>query len=202
MFIQVIQGRVSEPEEIARAFDEWHRELAPDAVGWIGTTAGVTADGELVAVVRFESAEAAQRNSNRPEQHRWWTETAKLLAGEVVFHDCPTVDTFLAGGSDDAGFVQVIQGTVSDADRMRELMGQMSGLNDYRPEIIGGTVALDNDGAHFTQVVYFTSEREARQGESKEPPPELRDTMAESDQLIHDTRFFDLTEPWLYAPGE
>jgi hypothetical protein len=200
MFVQVIQGRVSEPDALRHALDQWQREVAPGAVGWLGTTAGVTPDGDLVAVARFESEEAAHRNSDRPEQHRWWTETARLLEGDAVFHDCPDVDTFLAGGSDQAGFVQVLQGTVSDADRMWELMPEYSGLSDYRPEIIGGIIALDSDGTHFTQAVYFTSEREAREGEAKVPPAELSAALDESGELFEDVHYFDLTEPWLYAP--
>jgi hypothetical protein len=201
MFIQVIQGRASEPDAVRHALDQWQQELAPGAVGWLGTTAGITTDGQLVAVARFESAEAAQRNSDRPEQHRWWTETAQLIEGEPVFHDCPQVDTFLAGGSDQAGFVQVLQGTVDDPDRMWQMMPQMSNLNDYRPEIIGGMIALEGDGSHFTQVVYFTSEQEARQGESKEPPAEVREAMEGTEELFHDVRYLDLTEPWLYSPA-
>ena len=39
--------------------------------------------------------------------------------GEVTFHDCDDVTMFLGGGSDDAGFVQVIQGRLSDPERFR-----------------------------------------------------------------------------------
>lgn len=48
--------------------DEWREKLAPGAEGWLGGTYGVTDDGEFVAVVRFESREAATKNSARPEQ--------------------------------------------------------------------------------------------------------------------------------------
>jgi hypothetical protein len=43
-------------------------EVADGAIGWLGSTGGVTDDGRLVALVRFESAEAAQQSSDRPEQ--------------------------------------------------------------------------------------------------------------------------------------
>jgi hypothetical protein len=200
MFVQVIQGRVPDADALRSVLDEWYRKLAPGAVGWLGTTAGVTADGDFVAVVRFESAQAAQRNSDRPEQHQWWLEAAKRLDGEAEFHDCPTVDSFLEGGSDEAGFVQVIQGTVSDAARLWSLLPQLSRLDEYRPEIIGGTVALDQNGSHVTQAVYFTSEREAREGEAKEPPADLQAALEESDGLLSDVRYYDLTDPWLYTP--
>ena len=54
----------------------------------------------------------------------WWTETEKCFDGPGTFFDCPQVDVWMQGGSDDAGFVQVIEGHTSDADRMRELMKQ------------------------------------------------------------------------------
>ena len=54
--------------------ERWISELGADAPGWLGSTAGVTADGEFVVLARFTSAEEAQRNSERPEQGAWWAE--------------------------------------------------------------------------------------------------------------------------------
>ncbi len=70
MFVQVIQGQVSDSEQVRAAFDRWVRDLAPGAAGWLGSTAGVTEDGRFVALVRFASEEEARRNSDRPEQDR------------------------------------------------------------------------------------------------------------------------------------
>ena len=83
MFVQVIQGHVSDAAAVKAQLDRWVAELAPSASGWLGSTAGVTDDGHLVALARFESADAAQRNSDRPEQSAWWEETAKLFAAPV-----------------------------------------------------------------------------------------------------------------------
>jgi len=53
----------------------------------------------------------------------------------------------------------------------------------------------------FTTVLYFTSEAEAREGERKEPPPELKAQMEEMDALSAEPpRFYDLKRPWLYSP--
>src|SRR6266536_1687518 len=125
MFIQVIQGHVADRDELRAAFDRWQRELAPESTGWLGSTAGVAADDTFIALERFESAEAARRNSDRPEQHQWWMETSKLFSGEVIFHNCEEIDQIRTGGSDTAGFVQVIQGRVRDVERMRELGRRM-----------------------------------------------------------------------------
>ncbi|MFI7445145.1 hypothetical protein [Nonomuraea indica] len=201
MFIQVMQGQVGDAGEIREALDQWLRELQPAAHGWLGTTAGVTDDGTFVAIARFDSREAARANSERPEQHQWWMETAKLFAGEVSFHDSDRAEPYLRGGSDSAGFVQVIRGRVRDAGRVRELMrAGEADLAGERPDLIGGLAAVEDDGA-YVDVAYFTSEEEARQGERKELSPRLRESFEEMMSLF-DGRpdFHDLRSPWLYSP--
>jgi hypothetical protein len=50
-------------------------------------------------------------------------------------------------------------------------------------------------------AIYFTSEAEAREGERKEPPPELQAEMEEMGSLsVGEPEFFDLKQPWLYSP--
>ena len=94
--------------------DRWTEELAPGAPGWLGGTYGMTDEGEFVGVVRFESREAAAHNSTRPEQGEWWKQRQPCFDGDVTFHDCDDAIIMFDGGSDDAGFVQVIQGRVDD----------------------------------------------------------------------------------------
>ena len=118
MFMQVIQGRVVDADELRRAMDGWIAELAPGATGWVGSTAGVTEDGRFIASARFDSEEAARANSDRPEQGMWWSQTEKSLS-DVVFHDCSDVTLINGGGSDRAGFVQVMQTTDSDVPKQR-----------------------------------------------------------------------------------
>jgi hypothetical protein len=201
VFVQVIQGQVADPGKVRAALDQWIQELAPGSIGWLGTTAGVTEDGRFIELARFESEEAARRNSNRPEQDRWWAETAKLFSGEASFKDSSDVTLDVTGEPDDAGFVQVMQGRGSDPERPRELMGQdSSAWAAFRPEIIG-SVAVGHEGGAYTMAIYFTSEAAAREGERKEPPPELQAQMDEMATLsVGEPEFFDLKEPWLYSP--
>ena len=197
MFVQVIQGHVADREELKAALDHWVNELAPGSIGWLGTTAGITADDMFIALVRFQTAEAARRNSDRPEQHQWWMETAKLFAGDVAFHDSQEVLTLLEGGSDRAGFVQVIQGRTDDPERMRTtLESSTAQLRQIRPDVIGGIVSRYGEG-EYTQAIYFTSETAARQGERQEEFQERYDEMA---PMMGDLRYFDLPQPWLYSP--
>ena len=201
MFVQVIQGQVDDAAKVRAAMDRWAQELAPGASGWLGSTAGVTEDGRFIALARFESEEAARRNSDRPEQDRWWNETSQLFTGQASFRDSNDVTVDLAGEPDDAGFVQVMQGQGSDPDRARELMAEDSDeWAAFRPDVIG-SVAVGHEGGAYTMAMYFTSEAEAREGERKEPPPELQAQMEEMQRLsIGEPEFFDLKQPWLYGP--
>jgi hypothetical protein len=202
MFVQVIQGQVSDAAQVRGQLDQWVEEVAPGAVGWLGSTSGVTEDGTLIALARFESAEAARQNSDRPEQTAWWQQTAALFTGEPVFHNSTSVGVDTPGDPSRAGFVQVMQGRSSDPDRARELMANdPAGWREFRPDVLG-TVLVGHDGDAWTMVIYFTSEDAARAGERKEPPPEMQEMMKEMAALtIGQPVFFDLRDPWLHAPS-
>jgi hypothetical protein len=101
--------------QVRAQLDRWAEEVAPGAVGWLGSTSGVTDDGRLIALARFESDEAARQNSDRPEQTAWWEQTA-LFTGEPVFHNSTSVGADTPGDPSQAGFVQVMQGRSSDPD--------------------------------------------------------------------------------------
>ena len=201
MFAQVIQGKTSNPEELDAALNRWLKDLAPGATGWLGSTSGVTEDGRAIAVVRFESEEDARRNSNRSEQDQWWSETAQIFDGVATFHDSTDVSIDLQGDPDQAGFVQVMQGRSSDPERARRLMDQDADKwADFRPDMLG-SVAIGHDDGSYTMVMYFTSEAEAREGERKEPPPELQAQMEEMGKLsVGETEFFDLKRPVIVSP--
>jgi hypothetical protein len=203
MFAQVIQGRTSNPEGLRTAMDRWMQELRPGSIGWLGSTVGVTDDGTFIAVARFESADAAQRNSQRPEQSRWWEETSRLFDGEVTFRDSEDVTVDLQGDPDQAGFVQVMQGRVTDPDRAKEIMALIPTdvMAEHRPDMLG-SVAIGHEGGAWTQVLYFTSEAEAREGERKEPPAELQNAMEEMGKLsVGETAFYDIRQPLLESPS-
>ena len=106
MFVQVIEGKTSNPEGFGRN-SKWVAELQPGAKGYVGTTAGVAADGRVVAFARFESEDGRGRTATAPSK-AWWAET-ELLDGPVEFSESSDVTNFLAGGSDDAGFVQFMK---------------------------------------------------------------------------------------------
>jgi hypothetical protein len=205
MFVQVIQGQLADKDKLRAAIDRWQAELAPGAEGWLGSTAGVTEDGRAIAIVRFESEQAAQRNNDRPEQGQWWAETQGAFSGPVTFRNSTFVDVDNRDRDRDpgsAGFVQVMQGQGTDTDRAREIMSHNGdAFAQWRPDVIASLVAGHDDGG-FTMVSYFTSEEAAREGERKQPPPELAATMEELGSLMSgEPTFYDLTEPWFGSPA-
>ncbi|MGH3089398.1 MAG: hypothetical protein ACRDSJ_19065 [Rubrobacteraceae bacterium] len=212
MFIQVVRGRVGDAAGLGEHWERrihevrHHLEVVPDAgpieipmsVGWLGSTAGISDEGEFVAVIRFESERLARKDEKRYLQREWWAGAKEYFDGEVAIHDCPEVDILLGGGSDDAAFVQVIEGRAKDIDRVRALNSSSEGwLKEHRPGIIGGAVAWHGDGG-FTESLYFTSEEEAR--ESGELPADARAELDEWRAFVEDVKYIDLRDPWLWSP--
>jgi hypothetical protein len=192
VFIQIIQGKCTHEQECRDMGERWLRDLAPGATGWLGGTYGFTDDGRFVAVVRFESREAAAANAARPEQDAWWADMERLFDGDVEFHDSEDVTLMLGGGSDEAGFVQVMRGKVDDADALRSMMLDTEQLHEMRPDILGGTLCIEDDGT-FTETVAFSDEASARTGEQQEMPDDVRRAM---EAAMHDVSFLDLHRPW------
>jgi hypothetical protein len=200
MFIQVITGTVTDIGGYRKQDQRWYDEIKPGAIGFLGGTSGTTDDGRFIVVARFESADAAKRNSERPEQGAWFAEMEKVV-GNVEFHDCSKIMTLFGGGSDDATFVQVMQGRVTDADKLAALEPRYSEfegvLREARPDLIGEVIAFHDDDDGYTDVVYFTSEADARANEQKDMPAEAQKLLDELMSAIEVEEYIDLTDPVL-----
>jgi hypothetical protein len=192
MFVQIIEGRTQDAEGLVRQGERWQKDVGPGAVGFLGATSGVTADGRAITIARFESEAAARTNSDRPEQSGWWEETSKYYDGEVAFTESTDVQEFLGGGSDDAGFVQVMKSRGVDRARMARLDEQLDRFASLRPDLIG-SVRIWTGPDSCVEANYFTSEAEARAGEAKELPPEAQEMMTEFQDVMKDVEFLDLT---------
>ncbi len=193
MFLQIIQGTIADRATFEHEADRWAAELKPSAAGFIGGTRGVTPDGIGVLVARFESDEAARANSDRPETTEWWRSMEKAFDA-ASFKESYEVDTMLGGGSDDAGFVQLIQGRVKDKSAARAmLIGAEGQLVQGRPDILGGLMVWFGNSGEFTQVMYFRSEEEARAGELGEAEEELDEQYR--DLMEGEPTFLDLPNP-------
>lgn len=193
MFVQIIEGRVRDAEELKAMGEEWRRDLRPGAAGFLGATSGATADGRAITVVRFEDEAAAQANAARPEQSAFWERMAKLYDGDITFTESTDVTHLLGGGSDGAGFVQVMKNTGLDRARAEQLDAALTPFVDQRADVLGG-VRIWTGADTCTEVIYFTSEAEARQGEKLEMPEEVAAAMAQAMDGV-EVEYLDLTDP-------
>jgi hypothetical protein len=197
MFIQAISGKVVDSAELRRQWVLWHEELRPSAPGYLGSTAGIAADGRFVAVVRFASGADAAANSSRREQGEWWSATERCLDGSATFADSEDVTFLLGGGSDEAGFVQILRGTETDRGELEEFDTLFEKhARVWRPEFLGGTRAWTGSDSYI-EAVYFTSEAAARSGESSEPPAELAARMGDFEAIMSSVVFTNLMTPWI-----
>lgn len=194
MFIQIVQGKVKDAELLRRELRRWRNELKGQAIGYLGTTAGTTADGSGIALFRFESAKDAVKNSMRPDQMKWWGAASKAFEGRTTTTNCKEVDLALGGGSNWAGFVQVIQGKAKNQNNMRKRMREMEAeLRMVRPELLGAVCAWHGTGGEFTEAVYFTSAQAAREREAATATSELARQFEAL--MVGPPKFFDLLTP-------
>jgi hypothetical protein len=200
MFIQVITGTVTDADGLRRQSDRWQDEVRPGATGYLGVTAGVTDDGRFIALARFDSEASARANSERVEQGNWWAETEKCL-DNVSFLDSTDIVTLLGGGSNAAGFIQVMRGRVTDPAKLAALGGRLgefeAAFRRVRPDILGEVMAIHPDGT-YTDAVYFRSEAEARNAEGQEPPPDMQALFGEYMAAVAVDEYLDLKDPWLH----
>jgi hypothetical protein len=202
MFVQMFTGKVTDAAAVRSVIEGWPAGPGRDAKGWLGSTGGITDDGTLVALARFESEDAARTNSARQEQGQWWESLAANLEGEASFFESSDVEEDLVGDPDAAGFVQVMRGRVSDPVRARELVStDPEAWAGFRPDILG-SLMLSSEGGEYVMAIYFTSEAEAREGEKAEPPAELAETMQEMSALeVGEVTYYDLRDPLLLSPS-
>jgi hypothetical protein len=196
MFVQIISGQTGDAQALRGRFDEWTKTLQSEADGWRGATVGVGDDGTFVAAAMFESEEAARRNSDRPEQGEWWSQTEPLISNPT-FTDSPEAMVMLGGPDPTAGFVQVMQGKILDQELAKTLMQPDDDeMSNARPDVTGMVICPSED--RFTTIVYFTDEASARAGESSEASQ--NDPRNEQfEKAFGDLSYIDLHEPWHYS---
>lgn len=196
MFVQIIEGRTSNPEALMAAGDAWQAEVRPDAIGYLGVTAGVTADGRAFTLVRFEDEESARANSDRPEQGAWFEKhLATAYDAPPAFIESSDTTEFMGGGSNDARFVQVMKSTGVDRAEVERIDAIFEEHVGARPDILGGLRVWTGPDSCI-DTMYFTSEAEAREGEKAEMPDEVKAAMSDF-EAAGETEFLDLVDPQL-----
>jgi len=193
MFVQFIRATITDVDGLRAHLKRGRAELTPGVVGFLGSTAGISTHGDFVVLARYDSAEAAAASRARPESQVWWSDLQAFIDGEPVVKESGRVSVLISG-SDAAAFVQLMEGTGDPA--------ALAGLDErflelaptYRPDIMGGYRAYFDDGT-WADITYFTSETEARAGESREMPSEVAQLFEEFGRVAGIVAYHDLTEP-------
>lgn len=85
-------------------------------------------------------------------------------------------------------------------DRPAQLISRMGEfealMREHRPDFMGDVTVL-HDGGTYTDIIYFTSEAEAREGEQKPMPAEAQRMFEEFMATMPIDEYLDLKEPWL-----
>jgi hypothetical protein len=196
VFVQVVRGVVRDPVETFARLDLWLLELAPGARGWLGTTAGVTEDGELISFVRFASAADARHSSDRVEQGQWWADSTRVFSGDVSFDNYDGVTLFGAGGSDDVAAVEVLVGRVRRRRRLTDLAAELAEYGmTVAPGVIGGLVGLQEDG-NLTQAIYLGHPHSCPDHRRVEPEARFGSSTG-----LSELRLLRLERLWLGSPA-
>lgn len=196
MFVQLIRAPISDASALVRALDEWDSVLRAGATGFLGSTAGVSQSGEAIMLARFADEASARANSDRPEQGEWWSRLEASFTGPVTFFETGEVDVSMGGGSDDAGFVQLLIGRADRAAAAPVMTQADEVLRRERPDIVGGMTLWQPDG-RYVDVAYFTSEEEARAGESRTLSDEGQSMFAKLGEVLPVDEYIDIPSPRL-----
>jgi len=197
MFVQIIEGTTSGRDALIAAGDAWQEEVRPGAIGYLGVTSGVASEGRAFTIVRFEDEASARANSDRPEQGAWFEKhLATAYTAPPTFTESSDVIEFMGGGSDDAGFVQVMKISGVDRQKLEALDSVFEKFAGERPDILGGLRAWTASDS-CVDVMYFTSEEDARKGEAADVPEELQQAMADFGAMAQ-VEFIDLPDPQLH----
>jgi hypothetical protein len=199
MFVQVIKGKAADPEGLQRHADRWADEVRPGAKGFAGSTYGVTDDGTFFVAARFEDEAAAQANAERSEQTAWWEQAQQYIDGEPSFRESSDTHLLFDGGSDEAGFVQVMEGKARDRAKAEamETPEMLQQLRTARPDLLGGLRVWFDEG-EYVEIAYFTSEDEARKNETT---GEFSGPQEEFASLFGEPTYLDLEHPHFAGPA-
>ena len=83
MFVTVstYKAKADEEDAIIALHEDWQRHQQPNAGGYLSgeLLRNVRASREFIAIMRFESQEAAQVLANDPEQEAWYRRVVSLM---------------------------------------------------------------------------------------------------------------------------
>ena len=113
MFIEVVEGRA---HDAAATRDEWleiQAVLESVAIGLLGVTAGASADSHFVALLGFETEEAARITMDSGRERGFWDRLGRVVE-RLTFRECRNVRAFFTGDARNVESVDLTRGVVSD----------------------------------------------------------------------------------------
>ncbi|HVM00892.1 MAG TPA: hypothetical protein VM324_16500 [Egibacteraceae bacterium] len=196
MFLRIVQARCTDEQAVRRLWKEW-ADAAATISGWLGSTGGVTREGTLFLLSRYDSAQAARAHADSA-QHAAWLEAAGAgLDGAPTVRE--TADVHAVGDPEpaEAGFLQIMEARVADRRRWEEIEeGLADAFTAHRPDFVGGYRAWVS-ADRVCAVDYFTSEAEARAGEAKPPPPDLQAGFEQWIAMLDEIVWHNIADPWI-----
>jgi hypothetical protein len=188
VFVQVVSARVAD----GTALVEHLCRLRPGDDAFLGLTAGVSADRRFVSVARF----------SRPPGTAWWAPLERWLDGSVEVRESSDVELLLGGGSDRAGYVEIIEGRTTDRMRFMHLERQLEQrFAAERPDFLGSMLVWWADGT-WLEMAYFTSEADVRAGDASVLPPDVRQLVAAWEDVARPSSQLELINPCLSSAEE
>lgn len=200
MWIRIARGKTAEPAKLKALVETFTTDPEGLPAGSLGVTFGFAKDGTAVVSSRFESKAAGEAWFSS-DQFKARLEKITALGTEITdeFRSDDVV-VFGKGGSDDAGFVQVMTGNTSDRAKYEQISNTLDEfLTKERPDVIGGITAFGDNGRYF-DVVYFTNEADARVGEKKELSAGAQEILGQLESITSDVEFIDLTDVVTASP--
>lgn len=187
MFVELVQGRAIDPTGLHQAWDQALVGIGAEAAGWLGATSGVSAAGGFMAILGFESEEAARITMDRLDRRAAWDRLAPLAA-DLTFRECPNVRAFGLRDPRYADLVQVTQGPANDIGRVVSVFEKSSRAGTADETVIGGLLCWD-DAGFATSALY----RRSPEAGAASAPDTLRE---DAPALIHQPARLDLAGPW------
>lgn len=195
MFVRMLRARVSAKPLLRNAWDQLGDSLGK-IPGWRCMVGGIDRDGGFFGTIEFTDPGAAHHAWTDGEVSRWLQEVQRSL-DNVDERESADGEILLPGPRNEAGFIQFIQARTSDKPRWKAINDAMQEvMRSHRPEVLAATIAWNDDDS-FLETVYFTSEQEAREGESREFPGGMAGLFGELMDLVSDLSYTDLRSPWL-----
>jgi hypothetical protein len=195
VFVELVQGTAVDEAALRRAWDRTLATIADEAEGWLGATSGVAPGADFLALLGFDSEEAARITMGKLHLRATWDELRPLVAN-LRFRELPHVRAFGVAEVVDADVVEVTHGPANDIGRVVSVFeGAGQEVRAAQAPVLGGLLAWD-DSAYAVSARYRRSS-EAAAAASRDP---LRD---DAPMLLEQAAELELSGPWsiLAPPG-